>query len=544
MAKVPTAVEAGFGQVQSAPDTTPFESVQVPQGAFGQDQAANQQAAGKGLLQLADFADQVSLVNDQNAVSVAMQKARALSDERLNESTYSQTHSAMFADGKGPKDAFQGATKILGDVNREISTTLSGSRQQAMFNSAWTKYHATESRRASTHIASQFRSYTGEVEKLEKTSTETEIGNFASQAASADWRNTQQYENQAKLTINLHAETGLNETDQIELERSLPTYMASSAVRGWHSTQENLLSASQQLATGKLEDSLAQEYWDKLDPNQKKALRNDLISQGDQLIRSQNNQRKIVNDALQLQADTAIGTFWSSDQPGQESARQENYEKNIKNNVHIPLAQRNAAREALYGGEVTTDDQEGLIRLEAAIYSGDVKSISEAAAYRFDGKPVATAETMRTRIYPAVEAAQDKTFRDAMAIGLAQMGITDTLAETDVVRLQRAASFKAQMLKWRNTPEGKSGDPIAQAEIITTQIKADIKVDPGTMAMLKQMKGSYDLSNYPREYCCCCQFIEIYARIDDYVTSYIRGYQVDERFRRQLYREPCCSKYE
>jgi len=494
MAKVPTAVEAGFGQVQTSPDTTPFQSEQVVQGAFGGEQAKSLQIAGQGISKLADFANQVTIVNDQNAVSIAMQKARDASNSKLTDSLYSKTYTSLFANGKGIQDAHKSSMKILEDVNRSTRAMLNGPRQQAMFTQAWTKFQATESRRASTHISSQFRTYTGEVEKQENTTTESEIAVFAGNAASADWRNTDKFEAQANLAVDLHEETGLNPTDAEKLRISIPKYMAASAVRGWHSTQENLLQASQQLASGKLPDPLAQKYWDKLDAKQKKAVRNDLISQGDQLIRSQNNQRKIADDAKQQNADKAVSDFWTMDKPTQEGDRQTIYETQIKGNAFIPIAQQNAARESLYGGEVTTDSEPGLLELEAAIRDGDINSMTEANAFRYGNKAVATTNTMRTRIFPLVEASKDKVFRDAMSIGLAQLGISNTAAETNVVLKQRAASYKAQFLQWKNSPEGKTGDPLAASQEIADKIKQDIKVDPQTMTMLKSIKARYDLA--------------------------------------------------
>ncbi len=496
MAKVPTAFEMGLGQVAVKPDSTPFQSFQTSPDQFGAGQGRALSTAGKGLMLLGQIANEISATSDKNAANRAMNEARnSLTEENLK-GLYAMPTQDIFAKGAGPVDVYKKAEGVSSDVRKTIVDGLANDRQRNLFDTAWAKYSQTENKRASIYIASQFRKYTGEIAQQEKSSAEGALGDISSQIEQ-NYTNASNLEQWGQDQIDMRAETGLSATDAAKLRDSWPDQVAASTIRGWFSAQPNPLTASQELAVGKFKDKEIQSYWDQLDPKQRKQVSGDLIGRAQKLAQLGNDQRKASTDRRKEAAAKTVNDFFVNDKPSQGSSRVDIYENKIKNNPDIPQNVKKAARENLYGGPVVQDNEPGLVELEKAIRAGDIKTSAEAMAFRFGNEQVATAETMRTRIFPLVAAMGKTDFADAYNAGLADLGIVDTASVTSSVLTKRAATFRQSLLQWKITQAGKPGDPYNNdswkaATAIAKTIKAEIKVDPAVMTMLKSLKARYN----------------------------------------------------
>lgn len=490
MAKVPTATEAGLGRQRVRPDQTPFQAPQTTTeefgGAFGRDLSA----VGLSIETAAGRLGEIVEVNDRLAVSKAMDNARTSAGEKMLGGLYSKVPSDLFADGVGPQDVYDNNMKLFDEVDQASGSMLNNDRQHLLFRSAFGKYKQTEGVRASSHIAKQFRSHTVETGRIEKEGTKEALSNVASQIEQ-DWQNTEKYKAHGRLQIELRRETGLTDKDAAELHSEWDDYVASSAVRGWFAASPNPLASSQGLASGKFEDEAVQDHWDALDPKQRKSISNDLIGRAQKLAQLQNDQREISGGVIEAAHLGKANDFFVMDQPEQRGDRIFIYDE-LKDSPHLKKSVKDDMRDILYGGPVVQDSEPGLVELEGAIRDGEITSAADASAFRYNGKQVATSETMRTRIFPLVESVKNKDFRDAMSAGMADLGVADTASETSSVLKTRVATFKSRFLRWGQSEEGRTGDPWSAVDQIVNSIKAEIKVDPATMTMLRQMKKNYN----------------------------------------------------
>ena len=493
---VPSAGKLGLGQQLPSADKTPFQAFQTDIGMFGGGQAQSLLSAGKGVQVLGQVASNLSIISDQNAANRAMNEARVLLDDQMLEGLYSRTTQDIFAEGAGPKDVYTGTTKTFDQVQRRVSGTLANDRQRMIFNNAWLKHQSSEGRRASTHIASQFRKYTGEVSAQQKVSAEQNLGQVASQIEQ-DWSNANStYLGMGQEVIAQHIGTGLNPVAAQELAAQWPDYVASSAVRGWFAAHPNSTQAAQELASGKFADQAAQDHWDQLDPKQRKAVSSDLVGRARQVSQMKNFERNANTTRQETTAAVRVNEFFTMDTEAQRPQRITIYEES-KNSPFIKPNVKKAMRDNLYSGAVVQDSEPGLLALEQQIRDGDIRTASDAMAFRFGEDRVATDGTMRTRVLPLLKATQDQTFTDSYNAGLASMGIVDAMSETSSVLKKRAATFRTAILDWKVNQAGTdkdpyNNDPWKAATSIATQIKADIKVDPAVMTMLRSMKVKYE----------------------------------------------------
>lgn len=490
MAKVPPGLELGLGQARTIADPTQTQRIRAHPDSFGAVQARSLQEAGGALIDLGVRANTINQVSDQNAVSQAMEAARTATQEQMMGELYSKTSQELFFNGASPEDVYKTSKVVFDKVNKATQPMLKTARQRALFTNSWSKYQASESVKASNHVASQFRTYTGELAKQEKIAAEKELGGVASMIEN-DWENTERYRDEGLLKIGLRTETGLSGIDALDLEEQWPSYVASSAVRGWFSQQTNSLEASQELAAGSFKDEKVQKYWDSLDPKQRKVVSSDLISRAQKVAQLSNDQRTAMITLREVETAKQVNEFFTSDRPVDKQKRLDIYDS-VKQDPTVSQATKNAMRDNLYGGEVTQDSQPGLVELESLIRSGDILTEADASAFRYEGKSVATANTMRERIFPMIKASKSEKFRDAMTGGLAQLGVVDTMSENSAVLRQRAATFKFRMIEWQQSEEGKTGDPWAASLVIANEIKAEIKVDPAVMSMLRNAKSTYE----------------------------------------------------
>ncbi|MAE81627.1 MAG: hypothetical protein CMB80_02740 [Flammeovirgaceae bacterium] len=501
MPKVQTAMEAGFGNQKVAADSTPFQSFNTSPDQFGATQARSQLKAGQGMIKLADNIDTISLINDKLAAAKAMTAYRTKTDGLLLEGVYQKTPDELFSKGSSPTESYNSATSIMSDAAKDdtILEMLANDRQKLFFSRGVLQYQQTEGKRSSNHIASQFRSYQGQVSAAQKKEAEEKLGNTAS-LIEQDYKNAERYRLMGEGQIRSFDVGGaLLGTDADELRVGWGDMVASSAVRGWFAAQVDPLQASQNLASGKFGkgDEDVQKYWDQLSPKQRKVVSGDLIGRAQKLAQLRNDQRDEDNDKLQEISEKRVNDFWISDKPKDRQKRIDLYENHIKNDGYVKQAMKDAIRDNLYGGAVVQDNEEGLVVLENAIRKGTITTIAEANAFTVDGERIATAETMRMRINPLIEARQDKRFSDAYDSGLAQMGIVDVASETTSVLKKRAATFKSQILNWKQNIAGTDKDPYGNdpwkaVQAFVKEIKDDIKVDPAVMTMLKSLKARYD----------------------------------------------------
>jgi len=496
MAKVPTAYEAGLGQQQVGPDQTPFQSFSTNVDQFGAVQARALSAGGKGLMLLGQAAAEISDISDQNAANRAVMETQELLNQEMLENLYSKPSTDIFINGAGPSEIYKGAGVVFGKVKEIGLAQLANDRQRTLFSAAWAKVEASEGGKASTHIASQFRAYTGEIAKQAKTATEQQLGEIAGRIEQDPGNPS--YALLGEETIENAMLAGLNPTAAADLKAQWPAYVASSSVRGWFAASPNSLIASQELASGKFSDPEVQAHWDVLDPKQRGAVSKDLVGRAQKVAQLKNDQRDAADDAAEKAAGEVVNDFFVNDEPTQRPQRIEAYDK-VKNSPFVKQSVKDAMRDNLYAGPVIQDYEPGLLQLEALIRDGTIRTNADAEAFRYgeDKRRVATAETMRMRIFGLVDSTQDEVFRDSFNAGLASLGIVDTASETSPVLKNRAATFKRSFLEWKQTRAGTDNDPYnnnpwAAAEAISAQIKQDIKVDPAVMTMLKSMKKRYN----------------------------------------------------
>lgn len=491
MPKVPTAQEAGLGQISLRADRTPTQSFSTDVDMFGGVAARSLGQLAKGLSAFAKVGREIDDNNDRAAVSTAIQAAKDDVNANLLTNLYSKRGSEIFSEGKGPQQIYKNDSIYFDEARKNIAKPLlNNSRQEKLFTSEWEKFQGQEGRRMSTHLASQFRQYGDENAANEVAYSDEELGSIATTIES-DWRNALDHSIDGHITIDGHLATGMRPNDAVEQHLKWDDYVASSAVRGWFSESINKLKSAEGLASGNLDNDEAQRWWDQLEPKQRKALRSDLINQASTVAKFRNDQRDASNDAEEEQVKVKANEFWTLHGVDQQAQRVEIYNETV-DSPWITRAEKDAMRENLYGGTVTIDVEPGLVELEQSILNGDVVSIAEAEAFRFGGVRVATSETMRRRIFPLVESSRSSKFTSAMSGGLAQLGISDVAAETNTVLKQRASTFKFRMLEWSQSDEGREGDPWEQAMAISKQIQDEIKVDPAIAMMLSSLKTRYN----------------------------------------------------
>jgi hypothetical protein len=124
------------------------------------------------------------------------------------------------------------------------------------------------------------------------------------------------------------------------------------------------------------------------------------------------------------------------------------------------------------------------------IYSGAIKSIEEANAFRYKEQRVATDETMRNQIYPLIQQMQNKDFSGALQAGRAALGIVEGAAVTSQVLSQRAGYFESAFR--RHMAQNPSDDPWEVSKKIEDDARERFKADAATMGMLKTLKKRYE----------------------------------------------------
>lgn len=476
------------------PNQVRQSAVQVPaqqrtridsRGAFGEGVAGG----GLNLAQsLVNISEDISLNEDRSAATNAFNAARdAVRVDHL-ENLYSKQSSDLFPNGIKTQDVYKNTQDSVQKISQQFNKNLVNERQRTYFNELWGSFSNSELNSASRHIATQHRAYIKQTRDDHVASMDSSVGQLAS-GVEQNWRAypnaLKEVESQLNQAFNV---VGVS-SDVIETKKqSYQDYIHSAVIRGWFAEHPDPVRASMILSGGEFQDTKIENIWNALDPNQRKAIRTDLISQSQKLIKMQNDQRELRKEAEQIRIDQDIGNFYAADDLG---TRIDIYTK-YSNDPRISLSIRQDMRENIAGGNVTDDWEEGLLDLEDSIRNGDITTISEAEAYRYDGKKPGTAETYRTRIYPLIESVQDEVFTDAFNAGIAALGIANTAAETNPVLRARAARFKSDFLRWKNSPEGKDGDAFAASDAIIQKIKSDIKVDPATMSMLRQLKKRYE----------------------------------------------------
>jgi hypothetical protein len=416
-------------------------------------------------------------------------------NESLLTDFFSKSAHDLFAKGAGPQEVYRATVKSMGKFLPEGAAGLANERQRRLFGAAWSSHQAAEESRITSHIASQFRKYTGEVSERQKASTSDALGEIASQIET-DWSNSDKYAEQGLVAIFSANAAGLSDADTEELAIGWEDYVNSSSVRGWFAASPNPLQSAQELASGKFSDPKVQERWDSLDPKQRKAVSSDLIGRAQKVAQLRNDQHEAARKQSKQNAAQQVSDFFMNDAPDQRAARIDIYDR-MKNSPFVTQQTKNAMRDNLYGGVVVQDSEPGLVELEARIIDGTISTIADAMAFTYDGKQIATSRTMRSRIFPLISSTQDRAFSDSYSAGLAALGIVDTASETSTVLQKRAATFKQSFLAWKVTSAGRQddpykGDPWAAAMAISGKIKTSIKVDPAIMAMLRQMKQTYN----------------------------------------------------
>ena len=490
MVAVPTAFNSGLGQKLSQNSQTPFQSLSTSAGTFGTGQ--NLQTAASGALKLgaviAAREQQIRDDNDKAAVGRAIAAARKNAEEQLLDNVYSQSSGALFSKGQSPSDVYKGTSKYFTKSEAVGKKLLSNDRQRALFAENWSKYQTSENERVSSHLGSQFRSYVKEASDAQKVEAQEYLGNLSS-AIETDWRQADKLLNQGHTQIMAREQLGLDQKDATILHGEWDDEVAASAVRGWFSEQADRLGAAESLLTGNIQDKDAKRYWESLDAKQRKTVRNDLISQAQKLAQFSNDQRSAAKDAAEAQAAEVVNEFFITTGEENRGRRAELYDS-VKNNPHVSQATKRAMRDNLFGGQVTQDVEEGVRELEALIYSGAIKSIEEANAFRYKEQRVATDETLRNQIYPLIEQMQNKDFSGALQAGRAALGIVEGAAVTNQVVSQRAGYFESAFR--RHMAKNPDDDPWEVSKKIEDDARERFKADAATMGMLKTLKKRYD----------------------------------------------------
>jgi hypothetical protein len=242
----------------------------------------------------------------------------------------------------------------------------------------------------------------------------------------------------------------------------------------------------------------ARQYVDKyrtdFDQMKLAGIENGISNTSYQIVRMENALRKAQKEKLKDALDAKTSEFFSLDKPEDRTRRIDIYEE-VKDNPHLARSEREAMRDMVYGGSVIQDDETGLLQLEIAIRDGEISSASQAMAFQYDGKSAAqwaTQETLRTRILPLLESSKDKRSNAALKSGLASLGIPDTLSETDVLMRDRASKVTEIFLYRMSTKEGRNSDPWKIMQEVVADMKAEMKVDSKTRAMIKMLIKNRD----------------------------------------------------
>lgn len=491
MATVPSAFRSGLGQRVIRAENTPFQNRSASPDSFGAVQGRGLQQAGQGVAQIAMVSQEMKSDSDKIAATKALNQARRKTNELTLGGIYSKTSDEVFSSGRSPQQVFKDSGEFFEEGRSFGEELLESEAQRKLFNTMYQEYQVGEETRMGKHLANQFRGYKAQVSEEQKGHVQEELGGVAAEIEQ-DWTKAPELVQKGVDTVTRYFnQLGLSKKDAVEVLQEWPAYVSSSAIRGWFAQEPSSLEAAKQLASGKFELEEIQEYWNNLDPKQRKALSNDLIGRAQKVAQLENDQRETANEAVEAGVQKKVNDFFVNDKPEQKQLRQQIYDE-VKNSPYVKDSVKEAMRENLYGGQQTQDNEEGLVQLELEIREGNIETFEDAQAFTYNGKRVATDKTMRTRIFPLIQSMQDKDFQDAYNAGLAYMGITDTISETNTVLRQRAATFKSRMLRWKNLEDKNNEDVWTASDRIAKEIRADIKVDPAVMSMLKRLKTSYD----------------------------------------------------
>lgn len=492
MATVPTAFNSGLGQQQSASNATPYQSLSTSPATFGAGIGAGIERLGKGAMDFTvAYAARQRAIEDENdkaAVGRAMMAVRKDTEARLLGDIYAKPSSEIFANGASPVAVFQNSDRYFQDGMRSGESMLANDRQKQLFSQQFGQYRQSEENRLATHLGTQHRSYLKEVSGAQKVDAEDYLGGLAS-AIEGDWRQADRLRTQGHMQITVREGMGLSEADANELRIEWEDYVSASAVRGWFSEQTNRLGAAEALLTGQISDPDVKKMWDSLDAKQRKTVRTDLISQAQKLAQFSNDQRRAAEDARKEAADRQVSDFFNMTDEADRAQRVEIYE-GIKNNPDVSLPIKNAMRDTLFGGAITHDNAEGVRALEEAIYRGDIRSIEDANAFRYNDARPATEDTMRGRVYPLIQQMNNRDFASALQAGRASLGIVEGVSITNQVVSQRAGYFESAYR--RHMAANPDANPWEVSRDLEEKARNMFKVDTATMGMLQSIKKGYD----------------------------------------------------
>lgn len=501
MPKIPSAQQMGLGNVpiqtgRGGASPTPFQRLNTNTDMFGGADARNAGAVSRGLADLSNQLEDMAIrqeaqrfEEDKTAATQAVLAANDSFRKDMLENFYKLEGSQLFTEGNTTDTLYKHAQHLALKYRKTGAIRLQKGRQRDMYDNMWSVQADKELGSVSNHIAKQYNVHRGEVSKNYVAAMDNRMVELYT-SVEQDWR---QYENAHHYIGNqlfeARHEAGVPK-DMVEGKLTeYSDYIDQAAVSGWYKEQPDHISAAVELFTGDISEPKIKAIWGDLEPEERVSLRKRLMDETNAVIKIKNDRVDAAEKAAKAKVDQDIADFWSTHE---KNKRIEIYAKNL-NNPLMPREVRNAMKEDIYGGPVSTDNEQGLLELEEAIRNGDIRSYGDAEAFRYGVIKPGRSETMRTRIYPLIDSMMDREFRDAMKVGLSNLGIAEVAAETDPVLKARAARFQSEFLLWKHS-EGskKGGNPFDAADRIAKRMKDEFKTDPNTMTMLKAMKKKYD----------------------------------------------------
>lgn len=251
-----------------------------------------------------------------------------------------------------------------------------------------------------------------------------------------------------------------------EVRADLEGRLIGNGVRGWIKSQDPL-TAVRRLEAGDMPPTL-KGLWETLAPEERDSLRKQVITETSEMITLENKiaarREKETREAM----DRIAVEFYTTDDP-ETRERLGRFLLAIETDPQKVRQVKDYLQEAGAFGE---DNAAAVLTLESRIRGGEIRSPEEAIAYLGNG---VSADTMRTRIFPQIEAMQDEEFRRSSewlgtVLGIPPNTLIGDLNQ-DVAR--RVSTAQAQLLEFRQA--NPNGDFWQEAQKIAERVKSEQK---------------------------------------------------------------------